>query len=182
MEVKDYAEAVKVLQSLVDAANAAKGKTELDETMLKIFSAAVRAYMAMDDFQKAGAAGNVLIDLGPDEPKVNVVLVDFVRRLDIELKELRDKLDKMADASPQETEALRGRISSIKEMMNKMVSKLANRKQLNAKSMIYLGTLFSDIDHYDEAENLYSALLHAPIPTRISSRRRPRRSSGFADR
>ena len=159
MEVKDYAEAVKVLQPLVNAAYAAQGKTELDDTMLKIFSAAVRAYMAMDDYKKAGAAGGMLIDLGPDDAKVNVVLVDFVRRLDIELKELRDKLDKLADASPQETEALRSRISSIKDMMGKMVGKLADRKQLNAKSMIYLGTLFSDIDDFDDAEKQYSGLL-----------------------
>jgi hypothetical protein len=115
--------------------------------------------MAMDDFQKAGAAGNVLIDLGPDDRNVNVVLVDFVRRLDIELKELRDKLDKLADASPQETEALRSRVSSIKGMMGKMVNKLADRKQLSAKSMIYLGTLFGDIDDYDGAEKQYTALL-----------------------
>ena len=125
MQAKDYAAAVKVLQPLINAANAANdGKTALDETMLKIFSAAVKAYMSMDDFKKAGAAGNVLIDLGPDDRKVNIVLVDFVRRLDIELKDLRDKLDKLADAAPAETEAIRARVSSIKDMMGTMVGKL----------------------------------------------------------
>ncbi|HEX3998884.1 MAG TPA: tetratricopeptide repeat protein [Pirellulales bacterium] len=159
MEGKEYAEAVKVLQPLIDSAYAAKGSAGLDETMLKIFSSAVRAYMAMDDFQKAGKAGNVLIDLGPDRREVNVVLVDFVRRLDIELKELREKLDKLADASPAETEALRNRISAIKDMLGTMVGKLASRKELGAKSMIYLGTLYSDVDDYDDAEKQYKALL-----------------------
>jgi hypothetical protein len=153
-----------VLQPLINAANAATAAQQrpLDKTMLQIFSSAVRAYMAMDDFKKAGAAGNVLIDLGPDKREVNVVLVDFVRRLDIELKGLRDKLDKLADASPAETESLRGRISSIKEMMNSMVTKLAGRRELDPKSMVYLGSLFTDIDDFKGATDQYTKVQKLP--------------------
>jgi len=91
-----------------------------------------------------------------------VVLVDFVRRLDVELKELRDKLDKLADASPKETEALRSRILSIKDMMGKMVTKLAARKELTSKSMVYLGTLFTDVDDFDGAEKQYETVRDMP--------------------
>ena len=163
MQVKEYAEAVKVLQPLVDAANAATGpKSQLNETMLKIFTAAVKAYMAMDDFKKAGAVGNTLIDLGSDKHSVNVVLVDFVRRLDIELKDLRDKLDKLADAAPAETEAIRARVSSIKDMMSTMVGKLAKRTELDANMMVYLGSLFTDIDDFEGAKSQYQKVQELP--------------------
>ena len=166
MQVKEYAEAVKVLQPLVDAANAAnaadKGNATLDETMLKIFSAAVKAYMAMDDFKKAGAVGNTLIDLGPDKRSVNVVLVDFVRRLDKELRELRDKLDKLADADPKETETIRNRVSSIKAMLGTMVTKLADRKELSANSIVFLGSMFTDIDDFAAAKIQYTKVQELP--------------------
>lgn len=161
MEGKEYTEAVQVLQPLIDAAYAAK-KSTLDETMLKIFSSAVRAYMAMNDFKRAGAAGIVLIDLGPDKREVNGVLVDFVRRLDLELKDLRAQLKKLADAPPSETEGLRARVSSVKEMMSSMVSKLAQRKELDAKSMVYLGSLFTDVDDYDSAKDQYRKVSDSP--------------------
>jgi len=162
MQVKEYAEAVKVLQPLIAAANAAAGKSPLNETMLKIFSAAVKAYMAMDDFKNAGEVGNKLIDLGPDIRSVNVVLVDFVRRLDIELKDLRDKLDKLADAAPAETESLRARVSSIKGMMSTMVGKLAKRTELDANMMVYLGSLFTDIDDFEGAKAQYQKVQELP--------------------
>jgi hypothetical protein len=162
MQVNDHDAAIKVLQPLIAAADAAKGKTQLDETMLQIFSAAVKAYMAKGDFQKAGAAGNTLIDLGPDKREVNVVLVDFVRRLDIELKELRDKIDKLADTAPKETEILDARKKSIMDMMKTMVVKLADRKELDANMMVFLGSLFTDIDDFDGAKDQYKKVQNLP--------------------
>ncbi len=157
-----YSQAVKVLQPLIDAAYAAKSQTALDDTMLKIFSAAVRAYMALDDFKRAGQAGTVLIDLGPDKREVNGVLIDFVRRLDIELKGLRDQLDKLGDSDPTETQSLRGRIASVKQMMSTMVAKLADRKDLDPKSMVYLGILFTDIDDFESAKQQYQKVSGSP--------------------
>jgi hypothetical protein len=147
---------------LSDAADAAKSKAALVETMRKIFTAAVRAYVAMDDFKRAADAGNVLIELGPDEREANDVLVDFVRRLDTELKGLRDTLDKMADASPTETEALRSRIASVKQMMSKMIDKLAERKEIGPKSMVFLGSLFTDVDDFDRAKLQFQKVLNSP--------------------
>lgn len=162
MEGKQYAEAVKVLQPLIDAAYAAKSQAALDDTMRKIFSSAVRAYMALGDYKRAGDAGTVLIDLGPDKRDVNVVLIDFVRRLDLELKDLRDQLEKLADSDPAATQNLRGRIASVKQMMSTMISKLAERKDVDAKSMVYLGILFTDIDDFESAKQQYQKVSELP--------------------
>jgi hypothetical protein len=158
LEAKEYKEAVDLLQPLVDAINAAHPK-QLDDVMLQIFGATVKAYLGLDDFQKAGAAGGVLIDLGPDELRINGTLIEFVRRLDIERKQIQDKLNTLPDdAPPKQAEALRSRLASIKDMMAKMLAKLADRTQLSARSMIYIGSLFSAVDDFDSAEKQFKAL------------------------
>jgi hypothetical protein len=158
IQAHEYKEAVDLLQPLVDSINAAH-PSQLDDVMLQIFGATVKAYLGLDDFQKAGAAGVVLIDLGPDELRVNGTLIDFVRHLDVERKHIQDTLNTLPDdAPPKKAEALRSRLASTKGMMAKMLAKLADRTQLSAKSMIYIGSLFSAVDDFDSAEKQYKAL------------------------
>ena len=78
-------EAAALYRPLVDAVKAAKPQT-LDETMIRIFLGAARAHSAIGEIDKAAEVSDVLIELGPDTPQVDLVLTQFARLLDFERK------------------------------------------------------------------------------------------------
>ena len=157
VEGGEFQDAANLLQPLVDEINKLH-PTELDDTMQKVFGTIVRAYMGMNDFQKAGAAGMVLINVGPDKAPVNAVLIHFVQVLDIERKKLEDQLRIQPNSTPQkEIDALRNRTISVNDLLSKMVSKLSERQELNAKSMYFIGKEFLDVEDFDSAERQFKA-------------------------
>ena len=113
----------------------------------------------MDDYQRAGKAGNVLIDLGPDKREINVVLVDFVRRLDVELQAASRPARQNARCR-----ASRNRSPARPRVVDQRHDgqhgrQIGESQGTGRKSMIYLGTLYGDVDDYDDAEKQYKALL-----------------------
>ncbi len=159
LEGEQNKEALVVLQPLVETIIKAKPK-ELDDMMIEVFRSAVRANLGLGNFDKAGEVGGVLIDLGPDNARVNSTLVQFVQRLDVERRKLQELLNSLPDSTnPATLEKHRTNLSSIKTMLGNMALKLASRQQLNAGSMIYIGRLFGDLDMTAEAEQQYRGLL-----------------------
>ncbi len=157
VEGGEFEDAAKLLQPLVDQINKLH-PAELDDTMLKVFGTIVRAYLGMNDFQKAGDAGLVLINLGPDKRDVNAVLVLFVQRLDIERKKLDIDFRALPNNAPQkQIDELRKRLLSINDLLSKMVSKLSERQELNSKSMYFVGKEFFDVEDFDNAERQFKA-------------------------
>ncbi|HEV3417084.1 MAG TPA: hypothetical protein VG056_09735 [Pirellulales bacterium] len=159
LDAKEFKEASEVVDPIVTLISGAK-PMELDKTMLDIFSVALRADLGLNDFKKAGQAGAVLIDIGPDKTDINAALVSFVQRLDGERRQIQDTLNNLPDSTPPaEAEKIRGNFISVKSMLGDLLTKLAGRRELTPQTMVYLGNLFGDIDMSTEAEQQYRTVL-----------------------
>ncbi len=160
LDAKEFKEARDVVEPFVKVIKTAN-PDQLNQTMLGIFTVAVRADLGLNDFQKAGADGTILIDIGPDKPEINAVLVNFVLRLDAERKNIQNTLNTLPDSTaPAEAEKIRNNLSSIKTMLGEMLTKLATREQLNPQTMVYIGNLFNDLDMANESEQQYGRVLN----------------------
>src|SRR6185437_13478816 len=73
LEGNEAAQAVPVLDPLFAQMQAKKPK-ELDKDTLRICLAAVRSYLAVKDLAKAESVATLLMDVGADEPRVNLAL------------------------------------------------------------------------------------------------------------
>jgi tetratricopeptide (TPR) repeat protein len=159
LEGNQNKEALGVLQPLVDLILKIK-PTELSDMMVEVFRLGVRANLGLKNFDEAGKVGGVLIDLGPDNPRVNGTLVQFIQRVDAERRAIEKKLNELPDStSPAELDRIRNDLQSIKTMLGNMLMKMSTREQLNATSMVYIGRLFGDLDMIDEAEKQFRNLL-----------------------
>jgi tetratricopeptide (TPR) repeat protein len=158
-EFKEARDAVEpIVAVLSDAAK--KGPIQLDKNMLDIFGAAVRADVGLNDFQKAGEHGGLLLEIGPDDPQINAVLVNFVQRLDVERKSIQETLSNLPDSTPPaEAERIRNNLASVKEMLADMLKKLASRQKMTPPTLVYIGNLFDAIDMANEAEQQYRSVL-----------------------
>ena len=155
-EFKEASDAVEPIVALLSAAH----PTQLDKTMLDIFSAAVRADVGMNDFKKAGEHGAILLEIGPDDPQINAVLVNFVRRLDIERDEIQKTLNSLPDSTPPaEAEKIRNHLASVKTMLGEMLTKLSSREKMTLPTLVYIANLFDAIDMANEAEQQYHSVL-----------------------
>ena len=84
----------------------------------------------MNDFKKAGEHGAILLEIGPDDPQINAVLVNFVRRLDVERDEIQKTLNSLPDSTPPaEAEKIRNHLESVKTMLGDLLKKLSSRKK-----------------------------------------------------
>ena len=105
----------------------------------------------INDLDKAGKAGMVLMDLGPDTEAVNAELLKFAKLVDQERKKAEAEL--IAAVGPAETEA-KEHLAAMKEMLGKLLMKLASREQVSAAGMVWIATTCSAIDLDDAAEKL----------------------------
>ncbi len=159
LEGNQNKEALAVLQPVVDLILKIK-PTELSDMMVEVFRLGVRANLGLKNFDEAGKVGGVLIDLGPDNPRVNGTLVQFIQRVDAERRVLETTLNTLPDSTPPaELDRIRNDLQSIKTMLGNMLLKMSTREQLNATSMVYIGRLFGELDMLDESEKQYRNLL-----------------------
>jgi len=160
-------EAAALYQPLVDAVKAANPRS-LDETMIRIFLGAARAYSAIGEIDKAADASAMLIDLGPDTPRVNLVLTQFAKLLDLERKkavaavtELENTAKKAEfDAAKKaEFDAAKKRLASLEMLLGKILVKLGNRHELSLAAMVFIGDTLSAIGITDEASREYQKII-----------------------
>jgi hypothetical protein len=85
LEENKMNEAVGLYQPIIDSVMLEKPKS-LDGTTVRAFVGAIRAYAALNNFEKTQQVGKVLLDLGPDTPQVNTMLVEFAKLLNAERK------------------------------------------------------------------------------------------------
>lgn len=152
-------EAVALYQPLIDNIKAEKPQT-LDPDTIRIFLGAVRAYSALDELDKAGEIGALLIEIGPDTPQVNDTLLGFARLLNFE----RQK----ADAAVTELEttikvdqlnAARARLNSVQDLLGKILVKLSQRQQLTLAHMMFIGQTLNTIGMTVEATEQFQKIL-----------------------
>jgi hypothetical protein len=153
-------EAAALYRPLVDAIKAAKPKT-LDETMLRVFLGTAKAHSAIGEIDKAAEVSDILIDLGPDTPQVNFVLVQFARLLDFERKKATAAVTELQHdpGKTQECDAAKKRLASLETLLGKSLVKLATRKELSLAAMIFIGDTLSAVGMTDEASGEYQKVI-----------------------
>ena len=106
-----------LLQPVVDSIKASKPE-KLDGTMIKVFSNAVKAYVATGDMTKGGEVATLLTDLGEDAEGVNTVLVNFARMLYQEYRQASAALiEAKAENDLTAREAAEARLAGTKELL-----------------------------------------------------------------
>ena len=148
-EGNEMKEAAALYESLVDELAAVKPRT-LDKTTIEILLGAVRTFCGLGDLDKAGEAGGLLIDLGPDTPQVNAHLIELARLL-------QGELENSKKAAP--TKAAETRLASFRDLLSKTLLKLAGRKQMSAAAMAFLGDGLGSLGKTDEASQVYQAVI-----------------------
>jgi tetratricopeptide (TPR) repeat protein len=152
-------EAVKLLEPMIEASRASSAGA-LDRTKLRMFLAAVRAYVAMKSFDKAAAVAAVLIESGEDSPVVNLVLVDFAKMLGTEYKRIQAQfVATQAGDDPQAKAQAAATVREVQTLFTKSIDQLSARKHHSVANTIYLGETCADIGLTAKAREQFEAIL-----------------------
>ena len=152
MESNDANQAVQYLQPLIDGYLAHKPDA-FDMTVLRVFTSAVKAYSAKNDLTKAGEVGLTMIQLGPDTPQVNRVLMDFTKLLDLERKKAA------AEVTTNDSPGSRKKLDDTRKMLGEILAKLKDRAQLSPADQVFIADAFASINDNDNATKQYEKLL-----------------------
>jgi hypothetical protein len=134
-------EAAALLQPLVDVLTASKPE-EVDNTVVRIYTGAVRAYLALDNPEKAAEIGTVLADWGPDVQNVNIALVEILRALNNKRKLAEaDVTAASGNANSPAVEQARVKLKSVTDMMNKLLVKMTSRKDFSLLTSVYFADM-----------------------------------------
>lgn len=159
LEGGEMKQAATLYQPLIDAIKAEKPKS-LDDTTIRAFLGAVRAYAALGEFDKAASVGDVLFDLGPDTPEINSVLTEFARLLDMERKKAVAAVTELENtANKSECAAARARLASIEKLLGKILGRLAKREKLSLAEMVFVGDALGSVGMTNEASTEYQKIL-----------------------
>ncbi len=173
LEAKELREAAALLAPLVDQVKASKPQA-LDEATVRIFRAALQAYLGLSDVAKASDVGTVLCDLGADNHPVNAVLVDFARVLDEQRKTAEADVTRAgASGDAKAAEAANAKLKSTQTLIGNLLKKLAARKEHSVLGLVNLGDLCGKVGLAPEATQLYERLLAIPdVDKRAATRAR----------
>ena len=151
LEGNDGKGAAPLFQQLVDDVQ----KTKPDKLESRLYASSWRGpapILMINDLDKASKAGMVLMDLGPDTEAVNFELLKFAKLVDQERKKAEAELISTVGAA--ETEAAKDHLTAMKEMLGKLLTKLAAREQVSAAGMVWTASASSAIGLDDAAEKL----------------------------
>jgi len=152
-------EAAALYQPLVDRIEAEKSPS-FDATTIRVFLGAVRAYATLDELDKAGEISDVLISLGPDTSRVNAVLVEFAKLLDMERKKVVASVTELETTTKDaELNAAKARLESVQELLGKILVKLAERQEVSLAGMVFIGDTLGTIGKTAEASEEYQKII-----------------------
>ena len=158
-EAGQFKEAAALYQPMIDIIEAERPQ-QFDDTTIRIFLGAVRAYSASGDLEKAGKVSDLLVDIGPDTLEVNGALIKFARLLNEECKKASAIVTKMErTAHDQELNAAKVRLASVQELLGKMLLKLAQRQQFSLSGMMFLGENLNALSMTAEAAGEFQKIL-----------------------
>ena len=151
--------AAALYQPLIDAVKADKAKN-FDLTTVRIFLGAVRAYTALEQFDKAGEAADVLIKLGPDSPQVNDVLIRFAGMLDLERKKCVAAVTELETTTKDaETKAAKQQLAKVQRLLGDILGKLSQRKDVSLWGMVFIADGLNSLDMTDDATRQYQKII-----------------------
>jgi tetratricopeptide (TPR) repeat protein len=127
----DFKSAVGLYQPVIDDILKDPNTKTLDDTTLRIFNGAVQAYLQLNDVEKATAVGMKLLELGPDDGPVNLAIMNFAKRLEIERKKA---IPESGDASGEAA----AKLKSYTDLQVKIMVDLAKREKLSAGAMVWI--------------------------------------------
>ena len=120
----------------------------------------MRAYCAAGELDKAGRVGAVLIDLGPDTPQVNAVLVDFARLLNEERKKADARVTELETTTKDaELKKAKDRLASIQTLLGKVLVKLAARREVSLAGMVFIGETLDAVGMTTEASRQFQKII-----------------------
>ncbi len=153
LEGNEGAKAVPILDPIFMQMQAQKPK-ELDKDTLRICLAAVKGYMSVKDLVKAESVATLLMDIGADEPRVNLTLIEFLKSVKFEWKQaLAAVIQDPKNAAAKKTADSNG------ALLGKLLVKMATRQQLSMASMIFLADSCFDVNQTKNASELYEGIL-----------------------
>ena len=151
--------AAALYQPLIDLVSAEKPQT-LDEDTLRIFLGAVRSYCAAGELDKAGRAGSTLLDLGPDSPQVDAVLVDFAKLLNEERKKADARVTELETTTKDaELKKAKERLASIQALLGKVLVALAGRQDVSLAGMVFIGETLGALGMTTEASGQFQKII-----------------------
>ncbi|MGD0382377.1 MAG: hypothetical protein ABSA77_02570 [Thermoguttaceae bacterium] len=151
----DAREAAALLQPLVDVVAAAKPE-EMDNVIVRIYAGAVRAYLALNDPEKALDIAMVLAEWGPDMQGVNAALVEVVKTLGAKRKQAEAAVAAVAgEANSPGADEAREKLKSVTEMMNKLLAKMSSRKEFSIPATVYFADMCLAAGLPDVARDAY---------------------------
>ncbi len=152
-------EAAELYRPLIDIIKADKPRN-FDRTTVRVFLGAVRAYAALGQFDKAGDAADVLIELGPDSPQVNDVLIRFAGLLDLERKKASAAVTELETTTKDaETKAAKQHLAKVQNLLGKILGKLAGRKELSLWAMVFIADGLNSLGMTAEASREYQEII-----------------------
>lgn len=151
-------EAATLLEPLLQQFQAEKPGT-LDMVMLRAFFAGAQAYLALGNVDRATEIGMILADLGADQPAINSLLVRFVRVLDGEHRKAAAAVTEATTANDEKAYAqAAARLRHAEETIGKLLSKLAQRKQMAVTDLLYVGEQCAAVGLTQEAAQLFQTV------------------------
>jgi hypothetical protein len=137
-------EAAALLQPLVDAVTASQPE-EVDNTIVRIYAGAVRAYLAQDNPEKAVEIAMALADWGPDVQGVNAALLEVVKILNAKRKLAEAAVATVpagaGDANSPAADEAREKLKSATEIMDKLLVKMSSRKEFSLSASVYFADM-----------------------------------------
>ncbi len=152
-------EAAELLEPLVQWIRSEQPRPP-DNTLLRVFLADVRAQLALGQLSKAAATANLLVELGPDNPTINGVLISMLKMFDDHWKQAEAAAIEArmgADAAGRTTAEAAAKAS--KEQLAQWVARLAPRKQHSLLALIFIADTSAQLGQTDTARELYQAIL-----------------------
>ena len=151
LEGNQAEQSVQMLQPLVDAYLAHKPE-QFDATVLRVFTSAVKAYSAKNDLTKAGEVGLTMVELGPDTPQINGVLMEFVKLLDLERKKAE------AEVIESNSPAAQKKLGDTRKMLGDIMGKLKDRTQISPASQVFIADAYAAMNDNNNATQQYEKL------------------------
>jgi hypothetical protein len=154
-ESGEMKQAAAVYRPLIEAIEQ-QSSPQFDQNTLRVYLGAVRAHAALGEFDRAGAAAEGLLRLGPDQPRVNAALVEFARLLDLERKKALaavTELETTTDAAA--AESARRRHESLEKLLRETLVNLSERKELSPAAMVFIGDALIAVGGSDDARRQF---------------------------
>lgn len=159
LEAQKTDEAIALLDPLVDELKRQKSDS-IDTVVLRTYVAAVRAHVAKDEMDRAGAVAEQLLEAGADNALVNTVLIDFSKLLGAEVKKAEAasiEADSGDDDSAKAT--AQARLGAAQGFYGKLLGQLSQRQELSLAGMVYLGDACASIGMTEQARQQYQRII-----------------------